>query len=362
MPPEVFLLDPRGAVPEYVGALAAGLRAEGRPVTVLTTREVSARVGAATSAPVHALWTLRRNGGVRNLVPYGLGWLRAVALIARARRRGVVLHMQWPVRPRWEGALLRALGRLPRVATVHTAHNVVPHDSDADGGFASLYASVDALVVHSRKSDEELVERWPELAGKERRRIPHGNYAWAARPPAASTGAIGIVGSVRPYKGTAAVVRVARALGCGLVVAGRPDAPAYAAEVAAAAAELPSARIVLRQLSLDELVDSCLALDVLVLPYEEIDKSGILLLGMTLGRAIVAYDLPSFHETLGDDAALLVPRGDEDALRDAVARVLGDPGLRARLGESAARIARERHGWDEVARQHAELYDAVAAA
>lgn len=61
---------------------------------------------------------------------------------------------------------------------------------------------------------------------------------------------------------------------------------------------------------------------------------------MSVGRAIVTADGPGPREVLTDGRdALLVPRGDPDALFDAVVRLAADPALRERLGAAA----RERY-------------------
>ena len=61
---------------------------------------------------------------------------------------------------------------------------------------------------------------------------------------------------------------------------------------------------------------------------------------MAAGRPIVASDLPSIREVLRDGVnALLVPPGDPVAMAAAIARLLGDRALAARL---AARRAAKR--------------------
>ncbi len=57
---------------------------------------------------------------------------------------------------------------------------------------------------------------------------------------------------------------------------------------------------------------------------------------MAAGRAIVAPDQPNIREILAHEAtALLFDPARDGAMWDAVARLLADPGLRARLGAAA---------------------------
>ena len=61
---------------------------------------------------------------------------------------------------------------------------------------------------------------------------------------------------------------------------------------------------------------------------------------LTLGRPIVASDLPSIREVLTPgETALLVPPGDPRALAAAMNQAAGDPDLAARLGDAALALA-----------------------
>ncbi|MFB4311506.1 glycosyltransferase family 4 protein [Actinomadura sp. GTD37] len=70
---------------------------------------------------------------------------------------------------------------------------------------------------------------------------------------------------------------------------------------------------------------------------------------MGMGLPVVAFDCPHGPAELitsGEDG-LLVPAGDVDALTAALRKLIGDPGLRDRLGDRALRSAR-RHGLDHI--------------
>lgn len=67
------------------------------------------------------------------------------------------------------------------------------------------------------------------------------------------------------------------------------------------------------------------------------------------GTATVASDAPGLRDSVVDgETGLLVPHGDVPALAAALARILGDPGLRDRLGAQARAFA-ERFSWDASA-------------
>jgi glycosyltransferase involved in cell wall biosynthesis len=61
------------------------------------------------------------------------------------------------------------------------------------------------------------------------------------------------------------------------------------------------------------------------------------------------------NRVVHDENGLVVPPGDVAALRDALVRLLDDPGLRGKLGEAAAHSARE-FSMDETLERHVELF------
>ena len=78
--------------------------------------------------------------------------------------------------------------------------------------------------------------------------------------------------------------------------------------------------------------------------------------GMAVAEAL-AHGLPvvstmtgAIPDLVGDDAGLLVPVGDTTALTAALARILGDSDLRARLAEGARRRRDRLPTWDDAAR------------
>jgi D-inositol-3-phosphate glycosyltransferase len=79
-----------------------------------------------------------------------------------------------------------------------------------------------------------------------------------------------------------------------------------------------------------------------------------------VGTPVVVSDRTGVASAFAEEEALVVPY-DPDATVDAVARVLADPALRARLSEGALRAA-SRSTWDAVAWQQLDIYrEAIAA-
>ncbi|RMG07933.1 MAG: glycosyltransferase, partial [Planctomycetota bacterium] len=96
----------------------------------------------------------------------------------------------------------------------------------------------------------------------------------------------------------------------------------------------------------------------LALPSVAEGMPNAVLEALACGVPVVASDLPGTREAAGD-AALLVPPGDLPALRAALARVLADDGLRARLAAAGPERARS-FDLDALAARHLALFHELA--
>jgi glycosyltransferase-like protein len=104
------------------------------------------------------------------------------------------------------------------------------------------------------------------------------------------------------------------------------------------------------------------AADVLAFPSTKEGWGLVVLEAMSAGLPVVAGDLPVFREYLqpGRDA-LLVPVGDAPALAAAIAAVLDDPALAARLRAAGLAVSR-RYTWARSAAAHQAIYAEAGAA
>jgi glycosyltransferase involved in cell wall biosynthesis len=78
------------------------------------------------------------------------------------------------------------------------------------------------------------------------------------------------------------------------------------------------------------------------------------------GLPVVASATGAIPELVGDTAGIVVPGDDLGALADALTRVLGDAGLRARLAEGARRKRETLPTWGQAAARMAAALDTVA--
>lgn len=181
------------------------------------------------------------------------------------------------------------------------------------------------------------------------------------------------VGGIEPRKGSLTLVealsrlrsRVARPP-IVLVIGSKPfqDFSGYRDEVFARARELDVE--VGRDLILMEGVGDAelplwyFASDAFVFPSLKEGWGLAVLEALAAGLPVVTSDIPVFKEYLVDGQdVLMAAAGDPEALAGAMARVMTDSELRARLS-AAGRQRASRFTWDACARQHIEIYRRVA--
>ena len=113
----------------------------------------------------------------------------------------------------------------------------------------------------------------------------------------------------------------------------------------------------------DDLAIGLNAADVVVLPSVHEQFGQVLIEGMACGLPVIAVDNHG-PATIVDDGetGLLVPPDDEDAMADALVRIVNDVEGRRRMGDVAYERSRERYSWPALAERVAGVYDDVAAA
>jgi glycogen(starch) synthase len=100
---------------------------------------------------------------------------------------------------------------------------------------------------------------------------------------------------------------------------------------------------------------------VVVLASSREGLPNVVLEAMAHGKTVIATPVGGIPTVIEDGVTgLLVPVGDEVALRAALERVLGDQVLRARLGRAARARVTEYCSWNRVTEKTLEVYNAAA--
>jgi glycosyltransferase involved in cell wall biosynthesis len=111
----------------------------------------------------------------------------------------------------------------------------------------------------------------------------------------------------------------------------------------------------------DDLATGLNAADVVVLPSVHEQFGQVLIEGMACGLPVIAVNNHG-PATIVDDGetGILVPPDDEDAMRDALVRIVAGDEERRRMGEKAYEASRGRYSWPALAKRVAEVYAEVA--
>jgi glycosyltransferase involved in cell wall biosynthesis len=388
----VHVVDPSAYTPPYDHALCHALAAAGADVELYTSHFAYGPVSPPDGYERRELFyrlaahvpdaRARRAVKLAEHVPDMLRYRRAANMAD-------VVHFQWLTVQHVDGHLLpdshRADGA--RRPLVLTAHDILPREARPGQRQAQrrLYEHFDAIVVHSQHGRTRLVD---ELGVDERRVhvIPHGAFAHLAGadstttpgnaaaaqsvPPPASVPAaptqpapppfqtdapvVLCFGLMRPYKGIEDLLEAWRGIeGSELWVVGMPRM-----DISALQAMAPEGvRFVPRFVTDAELPAYFMRADLVVLPYREIDQSGVLFTALAFGKPLLLSDVGGFPEVAATGAARTFPAGDARALRDALRDLLADRLALTQLGERARAAAVGLYSWDEIARRTLALYE-----
>jgi glycosyltransferase involved in cell wall biosynthesis len=96
--------------------------------------------------------------------------------------------------------------------------------------------------------------------------------------------------------------------------------------------------------------------DLCVLPYTEIDQSGVLATALAFGKPMLLSDAGGFPEVAAAGAAECVPAGDVAALGSALSSLVADEARLATLSAGAQRLAAGEWSWQRAAERHLDLY------
>jgi glycosyltransferase involved in cell wall biosynthesis len=244
----------------------------------------------------------------------------------------------------------------PVVAMVHELPSIAGEDAFSREHEEPLLRS-DRLISVSDHGRSVLEERG--VADAKIRVVPPGSdrlpkYDESARSAPDGTVRALCVAQWIPRKGILELVR-AWALherpGASLELVGETDAdPVYAASVRGAIADAPDASIAVKGPVDDTALSAAYAAaDLFVLPSRYEGYGIVYAEALARGLPVIACDVGPVPELVGDEAALLVPPGNVEALSGALDLLLGDSALRHRMSAAARRRAGELPRWEDTA-------------
>jgi beta-1,4-mannosyltransferase len=242
--------------------------------------------------------------------------------------------------PKLRGFLRELRSRRKRI--IWTCHNLLPHEDRTWAVVEAIRlvaASADLIITHDSHARDEC-RRIYSPAGHVVV-MSHGNYDGVypdARPAAEVRRDLGLpssgpvlscVGQIRPYKDIELACRAVAGLRqpVSLIVAGDAPLPGYLRRVRSHLEELPATVLIDRVLTDQEFADVIGASDAVLMPYRAVTGSSAVLAALTLGRGVVASNLPFFESLLADhpEAGRTFTVGDPSHFVEAITAYLDIP-------------------------------------
>lgn len=349
----------------WAGLVAKELGARGHQVTF----------AARADAEVKVLRRLRELG-VTDLCPLSFRGRRAplasgreLLVLRRLMAAHDVVHVHRS-REHWMAAVAGGLSAR-RPLLVRTRHIVAPVRAHALNRWLYSPRVTAGVIAVSERIRAQYIERGLVEPARVRA-IPGGVDATRFRPDADGTRfrrqhglpddarVIGLLGGLRGMKGHATFLEAARALQASgtrfaIVGGGRHQT---AIQQAAGAAGLEG-RVVMTGF-VERPEEAVAAFDIAVYASDSSEGMGrVLFEYMAAGRPIVATRVGLVPEVLADgETALIVPPRDASALTVAIARLLDDRALAARLGEACRKLVEKRYSAAQVAAEVEAVYTA----
>jgi glycosyltransferase involved in cell wall biosynthesis len=361
----VQIVDPAAYTPPYDHALSGALTRAGAEVELITSRFSYGPVPREQGYEVREFFY--RRSSREGIGPRRRRLLRAVEHVPdmlryrRAAEAADVVHYMWLPIPALDRHLLA-----PKRPRVYTMHWRLPETGTRIARtLTRLLAQMDAVVVHSDHGARRLESDFG-VAPQKLRVIPHGAFDYLTRQqdevalPAELREVKGPVilafGLVRPYKGIDVLLEAFRRVdGAELWVVGMPRMPM--GELRELARRAPGkVRFVDRFITDPEIPAFMRRADVVVLPYRNIEQSGVLYTALAFGRPLVLSSVGGFPEIADQGAARLVPPEDPGTLAQALGELLADRSSRDALADAATRAAATTYSWDRLGEATMALY------
>jgi glycosyltransferase involved in cell wall biosynthesis len=375
---KVLLVDPSLFTAPYDAALTQGLLEAGvepswavRPIRPGDRQELPLervdpffyrRIERATFLPAKVRSAFKGLAHAFGLV--GLVW-------RVARRRPDIVHFQWVVVPPLDTLaiwLIRAFA--PVVLTVHDS---VPFNGQRMSrfqtwGFELPMLLSDRVIVHTRAGREALLAR--EIPDEKIAVVPHGPLSLPVPPlrPRITRGGqddrytFVVFGEIKPYKGCDVIVEALGLLPSlirkqtRVVIAGRPRMDLGPLRERIRALGVGSeVQIRAARLTEDEMVDLFGEADCFLMPYRQIDASGVYFLVKSLGKWLIASRVGVFAEDLQEGSqGFLVPPGSPEQLAVSMARAVVERPRPEKVEVGAA--------WTAIGQATSQLYRELLAA
>jgi len=323
-----------------------------------------------------------KNGKVGKLLLY-LGYLtRLLVYVTNQNRERRIVHFQFFRKERIESLLFPIFG-LFGAYLVFTAHNVLPHENSRIDYLLRLmvYKSAKVIIVHSSYIKDKLTKEFRIHRGKVKV-IYHGNFDhYMPSEPMSKGEARAILGLseldnvalffgfIREYKGLDLLLdafeicaRMGRPFK--LVIAGSPHSAELGNHYRKKIEQITGNESIFFHAGFvpsEKIAAYFVACDVVILPYREIDHSGIVHLAYSFGRPLIATNVGDFSEVIEKGkSGYLLKKNNAECLSKTILDAFSNSKQLKKMGNYARKLSETKYSWAEIAQKTRELYVSCA--
>ncbi len=383
---KIAIIDPSLFTWPYDHALAEGLAENGHTVKLYAKHLADGEQGKNDPFLVEFFYKGFENPSIKKLPKKAFLALKGLAhiwgmtrlLLTLRRERPDAIHFQWTPLAVIDQFFIPQFRKI--APTVLTVHDSSPFNNNPSAalqriGAVKIMGKFDSLIVHTEHARSTLGRYGLDPA--KINRIPHGvldapvvkiNDGSNQNVSNDDTVNMLLFGQVKPYKGLDILIEALAKLDaatkskCRLNVVGRPQMEMQ--PLFDRAKELGvDDRISydLRFIDDAEIPGIFLSNQIMVMPYREIDASGVLMISLAVGRPIIASRIGLFKELLEEDThALLIDQSKPEELAAAITKLVNDADLRRRMGEQVKALSDSIPDWTEIGRRTGDLYRSAA--
>jgi glycosyltransferase involved in cell wall biosynthesis len=363
---------------DYSVCLCSALHAAGVDVELITPD--NRLVSMPVDFPIRPWMPAKdpRGGKIGKTIHYLKYLAQLLVYVVKQDKGRRVVHFQFFRRERIE-SLLFPLLRLLGVNLVFTAHNVLPHENSRIDYLLRfmVYRSAKVIIVHSEYMKSKLAKGF-RVDQEKVKVIPHGNFDhYIPKEPISKAEARASLqlseidsvalffGYIREYKGldlllNAFEICARKGTPLKLVIAGaahppelenyyrrRTDQISRNGSILFHAGFIPSEKV----------AAYFIACDVVILPYREIDHSGIVHLAYSFGRPLITTNVGDFPEIIEDGrSGYLLRENSAECLSETMLGAFSSKPSLEDMGSYARKLGETRYSWIDVANQMRDLY------
>lgn len=265
---------------------------------------------------------------------------------------------------------------------VFTAHNVLPHENNIIDQLLKsiIYKTSSAIIAHSHYIKDKLIDNF-KVESSKITIIPHGNFdhyigldvislqeARIKLNLSINDNVLLFFGYIRKYKGLDLLINAfnrsaIKDENLKLVIAGAPFNSQMEIEYKKAINSSPfNDRIIFycNYIPNNEVAKFFIASDLVVLPYKNIDHSGIIHLAYSFGKPVLATNVGDFNEIVENNkSGFILEQNTEVEIAERIHEIFLDKARLYLIGQYARKLSEDKYSWKDIALKTLTLYQTL---